>query len=63
MKEDIKAIKIKLNNMDFRYNVFLMVSLFFSFIDIEFVDKDEELSINIDEEFRGTFILISRNAM
>ncbi|MEG1255451.1 coproporphyrinogen III oxidase [Clostridium sp.] len=50
MMEDIKSIKIKLNNMDFRYDVFLMVSLFFSFIDIEFVDEDEGLFINIDED-------------
>ncbi|MEG0308416.1 MAG: coproporphyrinogen III oxidase [Clostridium sp.] len=48
--ENIKAIKIKLNNMNFRYDVFLMVSLFFSFIDIQFVNEDQDLSINIEED-------------
>ncbi len=50
MIENIKSIKIKLNDMTFRYDVFLMVNLFFSFMNIEFVDEDFDLSIDIDKD-------------
>lgn len=50
MIENVKSIKVKLNNMNFRYDVFLMINLFFSFINIEFVNAEFDLSIDIDEE-------------
>ncbi|WP_346935065.1 coproporphyrinogen III oxidase [Clostridium sp.] len=50
MTKDMKSIKVKLSNMNFRYDVFLMINLFFSFINIEFVNEEFDLSIDIDEE-------------
>ncbi len=50
MIENVKSIKVKLSNMNFRYDVFLMINLFFSFINIEFVNEEFDLSIEIDEE-------------
>jgi coproporphyrinogen dehydrogenase HemZ len=56
MTKDMKSIKVKLNNMNFRYDVFLMINLFFSFIDINFVNKEFDLSIDIDEEVGNIII-------
>ncbi|MFR1707691.1 MAG: coproporphyrinogen III oxidase [Clostridium sp.] len=56
MTKDMKSIKIKLNNMQFRYDVFLMVNLFFSFIDINFEDEQFDLFIDINEEAESIII-------
>lgn len=50
MINNIKAIKVKLSDMKYRYDVFLMINLFFSFIDIDFGDEDWDLSINIEKD-------------
>jgi len=42
--------KVKLNNLDFRYDVFQMINLFYSFANIEFTEDDFNLSIEILEE-------------
>ena len=56
MIENIKSIKVKLSNMNFRYDVFLMINLFFSFINIEFINEEFDLSIDIDEEAGNVII-------
>lgn len=50
MTENINAIKIMLNDMKYRYDVFLMINLFFRFIEIDFVNEDWDLSINIEKD-------------
>ena len=50
MINNIKAIKIKLSDMKYRYDVFLMINLFFSFIDIDFGDEDWDLAIDIERD-------------
>ncbi len=50
MINNIKAIKVKLSDMKYRYDVFLMINLFFSFIDIDFGDEDWDLAINIEKD-------------
>ena len=50
MTENINAIKIMLNDMKYRYDIFLMVNLFFRFIEIDFVNEDWDLSINIEKD-------------
>lgn len=49
MTNNMKAIKVKLSDMKYRYDVFLMINLFFSFIDIDFGDENWDLSINIEK--------------
>ena len=48
-----KVIKINLNNLDFRYDVFQMVNLFYPFSDIEFIDDemkdDNTLCVEVNE--------------
>ncbi len=56
MTNDMKSIKVKLSNMNFRYDVFLMINLFYSFINIEFVNEEFDLSIDIDEEAESIII-------
>lgn len=48
MTNNMKAIKVKLNDMKYRYDVFLMINLFFSFIDIDFGDENWDLAISIE---------------
>lgn len=50
MTNNMKAIKVKLNDMKYRYDVFLMINLFFSFIDIDFGDENWDLAINIEPD-------------
>lgn len=42
-------IKIKLNNMQYRYDVYQIVNIFFSLSDIEFVEEDWDLCIELNE--------------
>lgn len=57
-----KMIKIKLNDMALRYDVFQMFSIFYKSEDIKFVEIDEVFQIEIDENFeisiddKGTLI-------
>lgn len=49
--KDRKTIKIKLNDMKYRYDVYLMVNLYYSFAELIFTeDNDEDISIAISEE-------------
>lgn len=43
-------IKINLNNMQYRYDVYQIINLFYSFYDIDFVDSDWNYKIDIDED-------------
>ncbi|MBC2581139.1 coproporphyrinogen III oxidase [Clostridium sp. DJ247] len=43
-------VKIKLNDMNYRYDVYHMVNIFYSFFDIKFVDKDWDFYIEILNE-------------
>lgn len=43
-------ISIKLNNMDYRYDVYLMFNIFYTAIDIEFVENDWDFYVEINEE-------------
>lgn len=45
-----KVIKVKLNNLDFRYDVFQMINLFYPFSDIEFVNENPHIEIKVDDE-------------
>ena len=50
MTNNMKAIKVKLSDMKYRYDVFLMINLFFSFIDIDFGNENWDLAINIEKD-------------
>jgi coproporphyrinogen dehydrogenase HemZ len=43
-------IKIKLNNMQYRYDVYHIVSIFFNLFDIEFVEEDWDFDIELNKE-------------
>ncbi|NMM61218.1 coproporphyrinogen III oxidase [Clostridium sp. P21] len=43
-------IKIKLNNMKYRYDVYHMISMFYKFSDIDFVEDNWDISIEICED-------------
>ena len=38
-------IKVKLNNVEFNYDVFQIINLFFSFQDIKFVEENYDYNI------------------
>lgn len=40
-------VKIKLNDFSYRYDVYHIFKLFYSFIDIQFVDEDFDFSVTI----------------
>ncbi|MEL7597789.1 MAG: coproporphyrinogen dehydrogenase HemZ, partial [Clostridiaceae bacterium] len=40
-------VKIKLNDFSYRYDVYHIFKLFYSFIDIQFVDEDFDFSVAI----------------
>ncbi len=42
-------VKIYLNDLNFRYDVFQMVNLFFNFIHIEFVENNGDINIEIND--------------
>ncbi|MCB2288971.1 coproporphyrinogen III oxidase [Clostridium sp. CS001] len=42
-------IKVKLNNVEYRYDVFQIINLFFFFPDIKFVEEDSNYNINVKE--------------
>ncbi|AKA71995.1 coproporphyrinogen III oxidase [Clostridium scatologenes] len=42
-------IKVKLNNMDYRYDVYHMISMFYKFLDISFVEDDWDICIKIQQ--------------
>lgn len=50
MNSEMKSIRINLSDMNFRYDVFQMVNLYFSFIDMEFVDDSAELNIRVNDD-------------
>lgn len=50
MMQELTKIKVKLNDMSFRYDVYLMINLYFSFIDIDFVEESYDLKIEISED-------------
>ena len=43
-------IRVNLNNLQFRYDIFQMINLFYAFSDIEFVDEKEDIKIDIFQE-------------
>eukprot|EP00828_Plagiopyla_frontata_P009627 TRINITY_DN14981_c0_g1_i2.p2 TRINITY_DN14981_c0_g1~~TRINITY_DN14981_c0_g1_i2.p2 ORF type:complete len:490 (-),score=79.67 TRINITY_DN14981_c0_g1_i2:1298-2767(-) len=43
-------IKINLNDMKYRYEVYQLFNIYFSLYNIKFVDKDEDYIVNIDEK-------------
>lgn len=49
MKDSIMSIKIKLNEMKQRYDVYQMVNIFFSFSDIDFVEENWDYNIELGE--------------
>lgn len=59
-----KEYKVKLNNLDFRYDVFQMINLFYGFADIRFLEQgcEEEynLSIEVNEE-KVILVTMSKN--
>lgn len=49
-EEKNNEIVVKLNNLDYRYDVYQMINIFLSFRDIKFADKDFTYEIIIDED-------------
>ena len=45
-----KIINVKLNNLNFRYDVFQMINLFYPFSDIEFVNENPHIEIIVENE-------------
>ncbi len=43
-------IKVQLNDMHYRYDVYHLINMFYSFSDIEFVEEHSDLSIQIGED-------------
>lgn len=43
-------ISIKLNNMNYRYDVYLMVNIFYTSVDVEFVDNNWDFYIDVNEK-------------
>lgn len=43
-------MKIKLSNMQYRYDVYQIINIFFSLSDIEFVEEDWDFSIELNKE-------------
>ena len=43
-------IKIKLNNMKYRYDVYQIINIFFSLSDIEFVEENWDFNIELNED-------------
>lgn len=43
-------IRIKLNNMQYRYDIYQIINIFFSLSDIEFVEEDWNFSIELTKE-------------
>jgi coproporphyrinogen dehydrogenase HemZ len=43
-------IRVRLNNMKYRYDVYQIINIFFSLSDIEFVEEDWEFDIELNEE-------------
>lgn len=56
-----KPLKIKLNNHDFRYDVFQMINLFYSFTDIKFQEGDAEDLANLSIDINAESISIASN--
>ncbi|WPC41277.1 coproporphyrinogen III oxidase [Clostridium sp. JS66] len=42
-------VKVKLNNMDYRYDVYHMISMFYKFSDIDFVEDEWDISIEVQQ--------------
>nr|WP_101541716.1 coproporphyrinogen III oxidase [Clostridium ihumii] len=54
-----KVIKINLNNLDFRYDVFQMVNLFYPFSDIEFIEEEMKDDNTLCVEVNDNEVIIS----
>ena len=50
MTKNIEAIRVSLNDMKYRYDIFLMINLYFSFINIEFVEDKYDIAIEINDK-------------
>ena len=50
MTKNIEAIRVNLNDMKYRYDIFLMINLYFSFINIEFVEDKYDIAIEINDK-------------
>lgn len=50
MTKNIEAIRVSLNDMKYRYDIFLMINLYFSFINIEFVEDKYDIAIEINSK-------------
>ena len=48
--EEKNSVRIHLNNEEFRYDVYQMFNLFFTFEDIEFIEEDSDVYVEILED-------------
>jgi coproporphyrinogen dehydrogenase HemZ len=46
----VPMINVFLNNLDYRYDVYQIVNLFYTLEDINFVDSNEDISISVQDE-------------
>lgn len=50
MNNKDKVLKVKLNDLQYRYDVFQMINLYYTFGNIDFVDEDFNIKVDVKED-------------